>query len=583
MTIYSISIMILARLTSQTFPAKRKKKKFSNFFTLTEECATLFKGDFGVPKHRSNSVVILETGRVHKDRSLTYANRTFVTAKCYSSAATEIRFNSINSFHTDCSSIFKRRKTKSEITEKTENEDERPVRVLDKPDKWCIYRVPSKLRKVNEAAYTPQLLSIGPFHHGKPELKDMETHKKIYYENFLARFNKNDDELKQFIKTRQENILRCYAGTIELNKDFEDIIVVDACFIIELFLMNFCEPENHENDYILRSPWLRKAVEQDLILFENQLPYSLLQELYQDFAVPASSNFQPCKEVQEQANRHSNTNHYLQYCSPCCRHCFPCCWWIPSKDQSIVQVEPANDDPLLKLTCEFFKYYSKGKSVKNGVRPKHFTDLVRYFLRPDKEMDFEHSSTPIKNIYAARKLRASGVKFRPLKEGHFIIEKDEATKCKFNLACFRNMDLKLTQFCVKDETECVVRNIMALEQFLYPDKPYICNYFLLMDQLVDTVDDVDFLVENRVILNMLGSNEAVAKLVNRLCQQIMDDKSCYFDICEQLNKHHENFWNRHVATLKRVYFKDLWTGSSTVLGVVVLVFSVIGTIKSLTS
>ncbi|BFG21514.1 hypothetical protein CerSpe_077880 [Prunus speciosa] len=63
----------------------------------------------------------------------------------------------------------------------------------------------------------------------------------------------------------------------------------------------------------------------------------------------------------------------------------------------------------------------------------------------------------------------------------------------------------------------------------------------------------------------------------------MDDKSCYFDICEQLNNHYENFWNRHVATLKRVYFKDLWTGSSTVLGVVVLVFSVIGTIKSLMS
>ncbi|CAL8121131.1 unnamed protein product [Prunus armeniaca] len=396
-----------------------------------------------------------------------------------------------------CLSLGGRRtKTTSQITEKTENEEECQVRVLDKPDKWCIYRVPSKLRKVNEAAYTPQLLSIGPFHHGKPELKDMETHKKIYYENFLARFKKSDDELKQFIKTHQENIIRCYAGTIELNKDFEKIIAVDACFIIELFLMNFNNPENHENDYILRSPWLRKAVEQDLILFENQLPYSLLQEPYQNFAVPPSSNFQPWKEVQEQAERQSSTNHDFPHCSPCCRHCLPCCWWIPSKDHSIeiVQVEPDNDDPLLKLTYEFFKDYSRGKSVKNGVRPKHFTDLVRHFLRPDKEMVFKHSSTPIKNIYAPRKLKASGVKFRPLKDGHFIIEKDEATKY------------------------------------------------------------VDLLVENKVILNMLGCNEAVAKMVNRLCEQIMDDKSCYFDIC-----------------------------SSTVVGVFVLLFSIIGTIKSLMS
>ncbi|BBG97294.1 iron-regulated transporter 1 [Prunus dulcis] len=257
-----------------------------------------------------------------------------------------------------------RTKTTSEIAKKTVNEEEcrGKVRVLDQPDKWCIYRVPSKLRK-------------GPL-----------------------------------------------SST---------------------------------------SPWLRKAVEQDLILFENQLPYSLLQELYHDFAVPVSRSFQPCKE--------------------------------------------------------------------NRVKPKHFTDLVRHFLCPDKEMDCEHNNAPVKNIYAAKKLRASGVKFRPLKDGPLIIRK------------MRPLNL------------------------------------------VDTVDDVVLPVENKVILNMLGSNEAVAKLVNRLCEQIMDDKSCYFDICEQLNKHYENFWNRHVATLKRVYFKDLWTGSSTVLGVVVLVFSVIGTIKSLKS
>ncbi|XP_062177918.1 uncharacterized protein LOC133882718 [Alnus glutinosa] len=30
----------------------------------------------------------------------------------------------------------------------------------------CIYKVPSDLRKMNEEAYTPQVISIGPFHHG---------------------------------------------------------------------------------------------------------------------------------------------------------------------------------------------------------------------------------------------------------------------------------------------------------------------------------------------------------------------------------------------------------------------------------
>ena len=42
----------------------------------------------------------------------------------------------------------------------------------------CIYKVPERLRCVNEKAYTPQVVSIGPIHHGKKGLEDMEEHKK---------------------------------------------------------------------------------------------------------------------------------------------------------------------------------------------------------------------------------------------------------------------------------------------------------------------------------------------------------------------------------------------------------------------
>jgi hypothetical protein len=62
--------------------------------------------------------------------------------------------------------------------------------------KYCIYRVPKQLRKVNEEAYTPKLVSIGPFHHihrksdkekYKLDLKDMEEHKLKYLDDFLKR------------------------------------------------------------------------------------------------------------------------------------------------------------------------------------------------------------------------------------------------------------------------------------------------------------------------------------------------------------------------------------------------------------
>ncbi|ONI22372.1 LOW QUALITY PROTEIN: hypothetical protein PRUPE_2G124800 [Prunus persica] len=404
----------------------------------------------------------------------------------------------------------------SQMAKKTDQSEKKRNDPVKFSKHWCIYRIPSKLRNVKDEAYTPQLISIGPFHHGNPKLADMESHKKKYYENFCQRTSRKKEELETFIREKEDDILRCYAGSIEPDIDFVKVILIDACFILELFLRN-CQTEKHENYYILRSPLLRKAVEQDLILFENQLPYPLLQGLY-DFANPTYSSSNPRKNVQEKEEADD-----LQHCLPCFQPCFP------------------------------------------------FSDATPSRLRKPK------------SIYDVRKLKEAGVKFRP-NEGseRFVIKRGEDHKCNFKMACFRNMNLKLTKFWARYEVECVIRNVMALEQFLYPKKAYVCSYFLMLDQLVDTVEDVNALIESEVIVNLLGSSNAVAKLINSLCEQTMDDRSCYEDICKQLNEHYKiSFCNRNISILKRVYFKDLWTGSSTIVGLFVLFFSIIGTIKSL--
>ncbi|BBN67422.1 hypothetical protein Prudu_74S000300 [Prunus dulcis] len=41
----------------------------------------------------------------------------------------------------------------------------------------CIYRVPERLQNVKQKAYTPQVVSIGPLHHGSKNLEAMEDHK----------------------------------------------------------------------------------------------------------------------------------------------------------------------------------------------------------------------------------------------------------------------------------------------------------------------------------------------------------------------------------------------------------------------
>ena len=50
-----------------------------------------------------------------------------------------------------------------------------------------IYRVPHHLRKLNDEAYTPQVISIGPFHRENAILQTMQGLKEEYSKRFLQR------------------------------------------------------------------------------------------------------------------------------------------------------------------------------------------------------------------------------------------------------------------------------------------------------------------------------------------------------------------------------------------------------------
>ncbi|GLT62787.1 hypothetical protein SLA2020_353970 [Shorea laevis] len=118
------------------------------------------------------------------------------------------------------------------------------------------------------------------------------------------------------------------------------------------------------------------------------------------------------------------------------------------------------------------------------------------------------------------------------------------------------MFLESPTTCDRHQQKLFFRNLMALEQCHYPSNTYICNYVLLMDSLITTKADVRLLVEKKVIVNKRGSSKAVTTLINKLGHQIVERESCYHDLYQQLNDHCDSSWNRLVASLTSVYFKD---------------------------
>ena len=77
-----------------------------------------------------------------------------------------------------------------------------------------------------------------------------------------------------------------------------------------------------------------------------------------------------------------------------------------------------------------------------------------------------------------------------------------------------------------------------------------------------------------VISHELGSHKELATLVNGLCKFVVVNSTCYRQTIDDLNEHYRNIWNRTMAALRLVYFRDPWRASSTVVGVAVLVFTI---------
>ncbi|KAK2650757.1 hypothetical protein Ddye_018246 [Dipteronia dyeriana] len=391
----------------------------------------------------------------------------------------------------------------------------------------CIYKVPIDLRKKNEEAYTPQVISIGPLHYGKNELRDMQKQKKRYKHMFKER--KGDEkleEMKRYIKSQEINIRNCYEQPSLLEQyQFVGMILDDTVFIIELFLRHYWNVD----DFLLEKPRYKNTVKRDLQLLENQLPYFVLNELYMS---------------------------------------------------SIKGFDYSTTGPpsFLDISCKFFDYKSYADLSKmEGFNVKHFTDLRRYVLMQNHPT----SITPKKvvDLPCATKLDKSGVSCKHVEyEDQLLHLKFLTNKRGSILPFFKKYELQIPRIIVNDWTEVLM---MALVQCHYPKETHVCNYIAFLDFLINTEKDADLLIEKGIIVNCLGENKAIARTFNNFCLQISRSPSCYSDLAERLKAHYRSPYHHAKATLKSVYFGDPWKGTGTVVGILILLLALANTVHTI--
>ncbi|TKY68947.1 UPF0481 protein [Spatholobus suberectus] len=425
-------------------------------------------------------------------------------------------------------------------------------------DQCCIYKVPLHLLNLNVEAYTPQFISIGPLHSDKPELKQ-EKQKQRYFHAFWKRLSHKQalalSQYKVFLEENRENIGNCYSKP-ELYKEekFVDMILLDSVFIMELFLRKSNESEQ-KNDFMFTTSWVCKITQRDLSLLENQLPMFVLEELHTRVILG---------------------------------------------DNGIKE----NSVRFIELAFNYFEDYyphnssQKVEMIKNCKSCKHFTDLIRYTYLPRQIQVEGVNANPSQYfttcpgecvLRTATKLNEAGVSFEKVQGRSYLDIKFENTPILSWFLCFGCLPfstcfkarLEVPNLKVDQVTECVLRNLIALEQGHYSDQPFICNYVSLIDSLIHTQEDVELLVDKEIIVHELGSHNELATMINGLCRHVVVTSNYYGKITKELNEHYNSCWKYHMGMLRSVYFRDPWRFSSTIVGIAVFLFAVVNFLRVL--
>ncbi|XP_059668970.1 UPF0481 protein At3g47200-like [Cornus florida] len=429
-------------------------------------------------------------------------------------------------------------------------------------DDSCIFRIPKRIRETNEKAYTPHVVSIGPLHRDKEcsHLQAREQHKPRYLQSILRRTGKSLKDFIKEVKEWEKRARRYYAESIMLSSnDFVKIILLDGSFIIEvIWRYNYSSVERF--DYLDRQVWINDLCN-DMILLENQLPYFVLEGLFNLAFPPTIPDFLKLS-IRFFANfgivsdNQSFSSYGVKHFVDLVRLCH-----LPSS----LRPPPLN-------TVHYVPVGNATELQEAGMKfKKHFVYLLKVCLlpssiKPSKTVQY----VPVRN---ATELQVAGMKFKKGLSNR-MLDIQHAMEV-----------LEIPQLILSNWTEPLRRNLMALEQFYYPGDSYIIDYIHFMDSLIGTAKDADLLIKDEIFVNYLGDSIAVASLFNNLTKEatLFRPKYYFYGMSEKINAYCKVPSHKWEAILKRDYFCTPWRAASTIAAMILLGLTVIQTICAIVS
>ncbi|CAA3007678.1 Hypothetical predicted protein [Olea europaea subsp. europaea] len=377
-----------------------------------------------------------------------------------------------------------------------------------------IERVPSLLRQSNsdENCYDPIVVSIGPYHHGKPGLEAFEQ-LKIPIAQKLCCDHSNQvslESLYEEVAKVGKSARECYEkGSTEDYDDelFNRMMFLDACFV--LYLMFILKEKNVSSgtdkeqrvDPRLYMGYYQGLMISDLFLLENQIPLLILKVLM---------DFMFNSEIQEELIQSLLKSPTISKS----RHAF-------------MKLDLDGSPHLLHLIWKQLSFRPITK-----VREEYWDIWESY--RTVTELDL------------------AGIHVKPSQTGNL-------TDVEFKSRLFFGT-LTLPQIVIDDLTKPLLFNLVAYEMCPHgPSDLGITSYFCLMDYLIDRADDVKELRKRKILVNFLGSDQELAQFFNKIAKDLVPDATIYAEAKRKIEIHCQNKVQAWMAEWVHKYFSSPWT------------------------
>ncbi|CAK9134993.1 unnamed protein product [Ilex paraguariensis] len=338
--------------------------------------------------------------------------------------------------------------------------------------KLCIYRVPHCLREGDDKAYIPQIVSLGPYHHGRRRLRNMDRHKWRSLDHILRRRNQDIKLYLDSVKELEERARACYEGAISFSSnEFVEMMVLDGCFVLELF-RGAAEGFNHlgysRNDPIFAMRGSMHSIQRDMIMIENQIPLFILDRLLGlQYDQPKQTGllvklalhfFDPLMPTDEPLTK-SDRNRL---------------------ESSLGYTTTTTFDPLADQGGLHCLDIFRRSLLRRGPIPEPRI-WIRRWSHASRVADKRRQQL----IHCVTELREAGIKFKKRKTDRFWDIK------------FKDGILKIPRLLIHDGTKSLFLNLIAFEQCHLDCSNDITSYVIFMDNLINSAADVNRYYDHR--------------------------------------------------------------------------------------